>query len=125
MPVRPPLHRPALKADRDKRHDARRGTATERGYDSRWRKARATYLAHHPLCRMCEQQGRVTAATVVDHITPHRGDSALFWDTDNWQQLCKPHHDSAKQREERGGHASGTGLDGRPTDPSHPWNRTR
>jgi 5-methylcytosine-specific restriction protein A len=28
----------------------------------------------------------------------------LFWDSEgNWQSLCKPHHDSAKQAEERRG----------------------
>lgn len=51
---------------------------------------------------MCERDGRVTAANVVDHIIPHRGDQALFWDTDNWQPLCKPHHDRDKARQERG-----------------------
>lgn len=30
----------------------------------------------------------MTPARVVDHITPHRGDVALFWDESNWQALC-------------------------------------
>lgn len=38
---------------------------------------------------------------IADHIEPHRGDPALFWDDENVQTLCKPCHDSAKQREER------------------------
>lgn len=50
---------------------------------------------------MCEAEGKATAATVVDHIVPHKGDQALFWDTDNWQPLCEPCHNSVKQREER------------------------
>jgi 5-methylcytosine-specific restriction protein A len=25
---------------------------------------------------------------VVDHIRPHMGDPALFWDEGNWQALC-------------------------------------
>lgn len=100
MPTRPPLHRPAQKADRDRRHDAHRGTAAERGYDGRWRKARAAFLALHPLCRMCEEQGQVTAATVLDHRIPHKGDQTLFWDPDNWQALCKRHHDRDKQVQE-------------------------
>lgn len=79
-------------------HDAQRGSAHERGYGSRWRKARAGYLRAHPLCRRCEADGRVTAATVVDHITPHRGDMALFWAPDNWQPLCKRHHDEKTGR---------------------------
>jgi 5-methylcytosine-specific restriction endonuclease McrA len=38
---------------------------------------------------------------VVDHVVAHRGDHQKFWDPDNWQSLCQPHHDSAKQRQER------------------------
>lgn len=98
-----------------KEQDERRGTAAERGYDSRWTKARAFYLRKHPLCVYCQRERRVVAAQVVDHIIPHRlkeaidsGDEArierakaLFWDGANWQSLCKPCHDSVKQREER------------------------
>lgn len=88
---------------RNREYDQRRGSARERGYNSRWEKARKTYLMRNPLCIMCKREGRVTAATVVDHIIPHKGDTALFWDTENnWQPLCAPHHDRDKQREERG-----------------------
>lgn len=59
---------------------------------------------------------------VIDHITPHKGDQKLFWDRKNWQVLCPDHHDIAKQQEERGKVRSGTGIDGRPLDPNHPWN---
>lgn len=65
-----------------------RGTAAERGYDRRWRNARAAFLAAHPLCAECSKHGRVTPARVVDHIVPHRGDEKLFWDEKNWQSLC-------------------------------------
>jgi 5-methylcytosine-specific restriction endonuclease McrA len=37
---------------------------------------------------------------VVDHIIPHKGDKALFWDEKNWQPLCKYCHDSIKAKEE-------------------------
>lgn len=65
-----------------------RGTAHERGYGARWRRARENYLAENPLCAECARQGRVTPARVVDHVKPHRGDEALFWDENNWQALC-------------------------------------
>lgn len=78
-------------------------TSTQRGYGYKWQKARAQYLAEHPLCVMCKAQGRVGAANVVDHIEPHRGDQALFWRRSNWQALCSHHHNSAKQREEARG----------------------
>jgi hypothetical protein len=57
---------------------------------------------------MCEEAGRFTPATVVDHRIPHRGDIRLFWDPINWQPLCTHHHSSAKQSEERlAGRAAG------------------
>ncbi len=77
-------------------------TAAERGYGHRWRKARASFLREHPLCAMCLADGLTVAATVVDHINPHRGDQSLFWDNSNWQPLCASCHSGAKQREERG-----------------------
>lgn len=73
--------------------DKARGSAHERGYTSKWRVARTAYLARHPLCAQCAQSGQLEAATVVDHIVPHRGDMRLFWDQSNWQPLCKSCHD--------------------------------
>lgn len=75
-------------------------TSTERGYGYKWQQAREGFLRSHPLCVYCQREGRVTAATVVDHAIAHRGDMALFWDKSNWQSLCGPCHSSVKQREE-------------------------
>lgn len=75
-------------------------SSTQRGYGYRWQKARAAYLAENPLCVYCRRIGRVEAATVVDHIKPHRGDEQLFWDEGNWQPLCASCHSSIKQAEE-------------------------
>lgn len=97
--------------------------ARERGYDSRWEKARKTFLARSPLCVKCEKQGRVTPATVVDHVIPHRGDRKLFWDSTNWQPLCVECHNRDKQREELRGFDASVGIDGWPIDPRHPANR--
>lgn len=92
-------------------------------YNRRWRTFRVSFLAANPLCVMCHAKGRVTAATVVDHITPHRGDSRLFWQRGNHQALCATCHNSDKQSEERRGYSSQRGADGWPTDPRHPANR--
>ncbi|WJO30990.1 HNH endonuclease [Pseudomonas monteilii] len=78
-------------------------TSTQRGYDYRWQKARERHLRTNPLCTYCARAGRTAAASVVDHIIPHRGDQALFWDEDNWQSLCGPCHSSDKQAEEAAG----------------------
>ncbi len=83
-----------------KRIDQRRGSSTDRGYDSKWRKAREHFLKEHPLCVQCEVAGRVVASSVVDHIIPHKGDMKLFWNRNNWQALCKPCHDSKTARED-------------------------
>ncbi len=76
-----------------------KGGGTERGYGYAWQQARLRFLQSNPLCVMCQDMKppRVTAAQVVDHIVPHQGDQALFWDSENnWQALCKPHHDGEK-----------------------------
>lgn len=75
-------------------------SSTARGYGYAWQKARERHLQAHPLCRMCEDEGKVVPASVVDHKIPHRGDMAVFWDQGNWQSLCATHHSSHKQRQE-------------------------
>jgi len=70
-----------------------RENANQRGYDSRWRSARAQYLRRNPLCVKCLEAGKTEPSTVVDHVIPHRGDQKLFWDQSNWQALCKSCHD--------------------------------
>jgi 5-methylcytosine-specific restriction protein A len=106
LPVKPPLHRPAgvRSAVEVKRAlDRERPSAARRGYGRPWRRARAAFLAQHPLCVACRAQGRVVAASVVDHVVPHRGDQRLFWDTGNWAPSCKPCHDAKTAREGRWG----------------------
>jgi 5-methylcytosine-specific restriction protein A len=85
-----------------------------------WLKKRQAQLAAEPLCRYCRQQGRLSAASVADHITPHKGDPTLFWG--ELQSLCKPCHDGAKQELERTGRLRGAAADGTPLDPGHHWN---
>lgn len=76
-------------------------SAASRGYDSRWQKESRRFLQAHPLCEQCAKQGRYVKATVVDHVTPHRGDPVLFWDRSNWRALCKRCHDWKTGREDR------------------------
>lgn len=91
----PALVRGRAKCDRHQvEREQRRGTAASRGYGSQWQKYRKGFLAQHPLCGLCQAEGRVEAATVVDHIKDHKGDQGLFWDPNNHRPLCKPHHDA-------------------------------
>ena len=82
-------------------HPAVIRSASSRGYSKRWQKVSKQFLAAHPLCENCIKAGKYTKATVVDHIKPHRGDPALFWDPRNWQALCKPCHDRKTGNEDR------------------------
>jgi 5-methylcytosine-specific restriction enzyme A len=90
----------------------------------RWRKKSKAQLAKEPVCEMCLVHGRVTPATVADHVTPHRGDEKLFWEG-VLQSLCKHCHDSRKKQDEARGYATDIGLDGYPIDQRHPFNQTR
>lgn len=90
---------------------------------SRWIKGRRIFLSRNPLCVYCEQAGKTTSATVVDHKIPHKGDVELFYDTGNFQPLCKPCHDSDKALEESRGYRPGNNADGMPVDGNHPWNK--
>lgn len=79
-----------------------RQNSHQRGYDYKWKAyTRPRHLAQNPLCVYCARLGIVEAATVVDHIIPHRGCKILFNDKNNLQSLCKRCHDSVKQSEER------------------------
>jgi 5-methylcytosine-specific restriction protein A len=60
------------------------------------------YLKQHPLCVKCLEEGKITIATVVDHIIPHKGDMVLFWQVENHQALCKRCH-AIKTAKEDGG----------------------
>ena len=96
-------------------------SSAQRGYGSKWQRARIDFLHDNPLCVMCMRDNKVTAANVVDHIVPHRGDMKLFWDRKNWQPLCKPHHDRDKQRLEKSGTVIGCDQSGMPLDKRHHW----
>ena len=84
--------------------DQARGSQRDRGYTRRWERQAARFKVKHPLCGMrpdgqppvmsrCYDEKRVTIADLVDHVVPHRGDQALFWDErHNWQSLCAACH---------------------------------
>jgi 5-methylcytosine-specific restriction protein A len=77
-----------------------RGSQRARGYTRRWERRAKLFKARYPLCGMrpdgrapvmstCHDEGRITPAYQVDHVVPHRGNDALFWDeANNWQSLC-------------------------------------
>lgn len=90
---------------------------------AQWKRLRKNQLQVKPFCAFCLQLGTKAPATVVDHITPHKGNKELFFDPLNLQSLCKTCHDSAKKRLEVSGSLKGGNLAGIPFDPNHHWNR--
>ena len=44
----------------------------------------------------------MVAATLTDHIVPHKGDMKLFWDSANHQSLCHDCHSFKTAREDGG-----------------------
>ena len=67
-----------------------------------WQKLRWKVLVRDRFtCRLCGVVEGRKGQQIADHIQPHRGDAALFWDENNLQCLCKTCHDSTKQREDK------------------------
>lgn len=88
-----------------------------------WKNCRAHQLQTHPLCCLCEEQGRITGATIADHFPPHQGDYNKFV-LGKLRSLCKPCHD-ALQGIVHKGYSCDIGEDGFPVDSKHPFNRGR
>ncbi len=78
-----------------------RGSARQRGYTPRWDKAATTFKTRHPYCLGCQAIGERRATEVVDHVEPHKGDQAKFWNTSMWQPACRHCHDVIKKMLER------------------------
>jgi 5-methylcytosine-specific restriction protein A len=109
MPFAPPKHCahghppytgqrcPACSAAFRARTEANRPSARQRGYDRDWQAKRAAFLRAHPTCVACG-----APASVVDHVTPHKGDKRLFADPANWQALCATCHGRKTVRNDGG-----------------------
>ena len=92
MPSRPPrLGQRAPQAKQPRLPDHRE-QSQKRGYDSTWRALSKQVRMEEPLCRHCLRDGRVTAATLVDHIVPLSLSPELRLDRGNLQALCASCH---------------------------------
>jgi len=66
-------------------------------YGGTWRRVRAAFLAAHPLCEVCRDEGRLTSATLVHHKVKLTDGGTNDWD--NLQSLCHSHHASLHLQE--------------------------
>lgn len=110
MPKAPPTFRPhgLSPSDRERQYDRERGTSAQRLYDGAWERAAKAFLEQpeNVLCRYCDMEDIITAAKLVDHFWPHRGNRELFWRREFWVPSCARCHSGMKQATERAGHAA-------------------
>lgn len=82
-------------AIRYERYD--RDPRSKQHYGRTWRKIRARFIAAHPLCEVCKNEGRLTPAAEVHHIKPlSQGGTHA---THNLMALCKSCHSEITARE--------------------------
>lgn len=90
MPTRPPQFNAKSKPSKPKAWATSRKSRQARGYGREHEIMRDIVLREEPLCRVCQSEGRVTAATIADHIKPlAEGGTG---DRDNMQPICRPCH---------------------------------
>ena len=83
-----------------------------------WRRRRAHQLTIEPLCRLCLEAGRVTPATIADHVVSHPGDYTAFR-LGPLRSLCADCHN---RLDANNAARAPVREDGTPSDPNHPWN---
>lgn len=76
-----------------------RPSSAQRGYDYAWQRFRLRYLAAHPWCVDCEEEGRLVPAQEIHHLTRLRAAPERKYDENNLRALCRRHH---RQRTARG-----------------------
>lgn len=74
------------------REDGSRKSPTEKGYGWRWTCYRKSHLRLNPLCRDCQDVGKVTPAQEIHHILKAADHPELFWEPTNHLGLCKKCH---------------------------------
>jgi len=74
-----------------------RDPAVKKRYGRSWKLVRDRFLAQHPLCEMCQKEGRLTEAEEVHHIVPlsQGGSNAR----ENLMSLCKSCHSAITAKE--------------------------
>ena len=88
-----------------------------------WRRRAKHQLRHDPLCVLCLEAGRLTAATIADHHPPHKGDYNKFV-LGPLRSLCRDCHQGQWAVDKRG-YSDAAHDDGLPIDPRHPFNAAR
>ncbi len=100
MPTRP--QRPRATPTRNDRSPSARGRSSDFYRSLAWRRFRRRYLAEHPLCVDCLDEGVETLATQLDHLQPVVDRPDLALDPSNVAARCATHHSRRTVREHGG-----------------------
>lgn len=91
-----------------------------------WKKLRRAKLSRNPFCAICELRGRRIPANTVDHVVAIAKGGSPFPSFDGLQSMCAPCHGAKTAAVDRAGGSGvaikGCDANGRPIDPSHPFN---
>lgn len=90
MPTRPPRAYPNGQRPTP-RPRVRRPSPHQSLYDSpEWKQASKEFRRLHPRCQCDQHKGKPDApkSECVDHVTPHHGDHAKFFDRRNWRAMA-------------------------------------
>jgi len=98
----------------ERQYDLRRGSAKDRGYDSKWARFSRDWRKRFPLCGMradgqlhtdagseCARTGRPTFAQCVDHIVPMKRGGSQY-DPSNLESKCLRCNNRKRALEEGG-----------------------
>lgn len=88
-------------------HRTVRPTAARRGYDARWRRTRARFLASQPVC---QEPGCDRPATDVHHLDGLGPNGPLGHSWANLSARCHMHHSRITARSQPGGWATHGGA---------------
>jgi len=95
----------------------------DRLYKTRkWEKRREQQRREHPLCQLCEAEGKITIMRYAHHIHEHRpgAEEWEFW-LGPLMSLCADHHLIVHGRAPTLPFRRDIGPDGFPLDPRHPF----
>lgn len=96
---------PAHRRAKEREQEARRGTATQRGYNYRWNKYSKWFLSQpgNELCKLRLDARCSGMGECVDHIKPPTSPvDPLFWDPANHQPSCIVCNSKKGRREIKG-----------------------
>lgn len=97
------VHRKAARAEAARTYNRNsRDMELQKFYDSSaWRALRKLKLQRNPMCEICYADGRLTEATIVDHIVAVKDSDEGRLDIANLQSVCLSCHSRKTRQEEK------------------------